>query len=375
MPETDRTPIPIFSSARQHADLDQELQAAAARVIRSNWYILGAELAAFEQEFAAACNVKYAIGVANGTEALQIALMACEVGAGDEVITAPNSSPYTALAIQMTGARPVFADVDPHTLLLDPAAVTSAVTGKTRAIMPVHLFGSAADMPALMDVAHHHGLSVVEDACQAHGARSAGRQVGTHGRAGAFSFYPTKNLGALGDAGAIITSEPELYRIMCQLRNGGRENRDHHALPGVNSRMDELQAAILRVKLPHLPAWNERRRTLAKRYRERLAPTSLRLQAEAEGSYDVSHLFIVRSTRRDALRAHLEKNKIGTGVHYPIPIHLHAGFRYLGYREGDFPVAERAMNEVLSLPLYPELREDEIDRVCDVILEFEARHS
>lgn len=371
MSEPSPAPIPVFTTERQHARLAAALRDAADRVIASNSYILAAEGAAFEREFAGRVSARRVVGTANGAEAIQVALMACGVGPGDEVITSPNTSPYTVLGIQGAGARAVLADIDPGTYTLDPSALERALTARTRAIVPVHLYGHPADMQPILDFARARGLRVVEDACQAHGARYRDRAVGALGDAGAFSFYPTKNLGALGDAGAVATNDEGLAALAAQLRNGGRENRDHHALAGLNSRLDEMQAALLRVKLPYLEAWNEQRRALARRYCERLAGSRLTLPREAPGARHVYHLFVVRCAQRDAMRAHLAARGIGTSVHYPIPIHLHAGFRSLGYRSGEFPHAEQAAREVVSLPMFPELDVDEVDRVCDAIAAFE----
>lgn len=375
MSEPARAPIPVFTTERQHAELAEALRAAAERVIASNSYILGSEGAAFESEFAEWLPARRVVGTANGAEAIQVALMACGVGPGDEVITAPNTSPYTVLGILAAGARAVLADIDPTTYTLDPAAIERALTARTRAIVPVHLYGHPADMQPVLDLARMRGLRVIEDACQAHGSQYRGRPAGALGDAGAFSFYPTKNLGALGDAGAVVTNDEGVALLAARLRNGGRENRDHHALAGLNSRLDEMQAALLRVKLPRLQAWNARRRALARRYGERLAGARLELPREAPGTTHVYHLFVVRCAQRDALRAFLAARGIGVGVHYPIPVHLHAGFRSLGYGPGAFPRAEQAAREVLSLPIFPELSLDEVDRVCDAIVEFEGGHA
>lgn len=326
--------------------------AAIERVAASGWYVLGPEVAAFETEFAAASGAAHAVGVGNGTDAIGLILRALDIGPGDEVITTPLSAAYTALAVMMTGARPVFVDIEPDRLTLDPAAVTRAVTDRTRAVLPVHLYGQPADMDGLAAVASRHGLAIVEDCCQAHLATAGGRPVGTIGVAGAFSFYPTKNLGALGDGGAVITNDPALAERVRLLRNGGQTDRYRHAVPGVNSRLDELQAAILRARLPFLREWTMTRRRLAATYREALATAPIELLPERDAGH-VYHLFVVRTRNRAGLQRHLAAQGIETLVHYPIPIPqqpaLHA------QHPQDCPIANAACGEVLSLPLYPAL--------------------
>jgi dTDP-3-amino-3,4,6-trideoxy-alpha-D-glucose transaminase len=330
-----------------------DVHAAIARVIARGWFILGPELEAFEGEFAAASGVAHAVGVGTGTDALAIALRALNIGGGDEVITAPLSAAYSALAIMMAGARPVFADIDPDRLTLDPAAAAAAVTPRTAAIMPVHLYGQTADMTALTAVARRHNLAIVEDCCQAHLATCAGRPVGTFGEAGAFSFYPTKNLGALGDAGAIVMHDPALAARAARLRNGGQSERYQHAEFGVNSRLDEIQAAILRARLHFLRSWTEGRRSVARCYRGALARvTTIAVPPERDPGH-VYHLFPVLSRARDAMREHLRSNGVATLIHYPIPIpHQPA---VASERPAECPVATRICAEIFSLPLYPGL--------------------
>jgi dTDP-3-amino-3,4,6-trideoxy-alpha-D-glucose transaminase len=343
------------------------VRAAVDRVLASGWFILGPEVDAFEAEFAAACGAASAVGVGNGTDAIAVILRALEIGPGDEVITSPLSAAYSALAIMMTGARAVFADVDTQTLTLDAAAVASAITAKTRAILPIHLYGQAADMVALAHVASRHGLALVEDCCQAHLATANGRPVGTIGIAGAFSFYPTKNLGALGDGGAVVTNDSALAERVRRIRNGGQTDRYHHEIPGVNSRLDEMQAAILRARLPFLPGWTAVRRRLASTYHRALSGAPVRVIAERDSGH-VYHLFVVRSPRRDALQQHLRGRGIETLVHYPIPIPAQVAMR--AQQPHECPMATAACGEVLSLPMYPSLGEAEIEDVAMSVASF-----
>ena len=343
------------------------VRAAIDRVVASGWFILGPEVEAFEAEFALACGAEHAVSVANGTDALALILKALGIGPGDEVITAPISAAFTALAVRMAGARPVFADVDDH-LTLDPAAVTAAITSRTRAILPVHLYGQPAAMAAIQEIASRHHLAVIEDACQAHLATYRGQPVGTMGVAGAFSFYPTKNLGALGDGGAIVTQDRALADRIKRLRNGGQSERYCHVeAGGINSRLDEVQAAILRARLHHLPAWTARRRALAALYRPLLAESSVRPVPERDAGH-VYHLFVVRTNDRPALQRHLRDRGIESLVHYPTPIPRQPAFAGEGVAE--CPRADAACEEVLSLPLHPSLTEADVRRVCAAIADF-----
>jgi dTDP-4-amino-4,6-dideoxygalactose transaminase len=355
-----------FSEPAPREDLPH-VRAAIDRVLASGWYILGPEVAAFEREFAAACATTHAIGVGTGTDAIALILRALDIGPGDEVITTPLSAAYTALAVLMTGARPVFADIDPERLTIDPAAVAAAVTPRTRAILPVHLYGQAADMNAITQIASRHALAVIEDCCQAHLATCGGRPVGTIGVAGAFSFYPTKNLAALGDAGAVITGDKELARRVTLLRNGGQTDRYHHELAGVNSRLDELQAAVLRARLPFLQRWTDERRALAGAYRAQLSGAPLTVPPEVDAGH-VYHLFVVRSSERDRLQAHLHERGIDTLVHYPVPIPRQPALA--ASRPADCPRAAAACAELLSLPLRPGLSADDVARVASAIRDF-----
>jgi len=340
---------------------------AIERVIVRGWFILGPELEAFEREFAAACHADRAIGVGTGTDALALALRALDVGAGDEVITTPLSAAFSALAIMMVGARPVFADIDRDRLTLDPAAVAAAVTSRTRAVMPVHLYGQAADMPALMAVANRHHLAVVEDCCQAHLATCEGRPVGSFGHVAAYSFYPTKNLGALGDAGAVTTDDTRIADRVRRLRNGGQTDRYQHGEFGVNSRLDEMQAAVLRARLSWLPRWTEERRRLAAWYRQRLTDAPVTVPPERDAGH-VYHLFPVLSRERAALQAHLRAQGIETLIHYPIPISRQPALAATA--PADCPVADRICGEVLSLPLHAGLSERAVEEVAVALKTF-----
>jgi len=355
-----------FSEPAPREDLPQ-VQAAIERVLASGWYILGPEVVAFEREFAAACGAAHAIGVGTGTDAIALILRALGIGPGDEVITTPLSAAYTALSVLMAGARPVFADIDPVRLTIDPAAIAAAVTPRTRAILPVHLYGQPADMNAIAQIASHHALAVIEDCCQAHLATYGGRPVGTIGVAGAFSFYPTKNLAALGDGGAVITGDADLARRVTLLRNGGQTDRYHHELAGVNSRLDELQAAVLRARLPFLRGWTDERRALARSYRAQLAGTPVTVPPEVEAGH-VYHLFVVRSGGRDRLQRHLRERGIDTLVHYPVPITRQPALAASG--PADCPRADAACGELLSLPLRPGLSGNDLARVAAAVADF-----
>ena len=335
---------------------------AVERVITRGWFVLGPELEAFEREFAAASGATESVGVGTGTDALAIALRALGIGAGDEVITTPLSAAYSALSIMMAGARPVFADIEPERLTLDPQAAAAAVTPRTAAIMPVHLYGQPADMPAIAAVAVRHNLAIVEDCCQAHLATCGGKPVGSFGSAAAFSFYPTKNLGALGDGGAITTSDSQIAARAKRLRNGGQTDRYHHGEFGVNSRLDDIQAAVLRARLGFLPGWTDRRRTLARGYRARLSTVASVTVPPLFDDGHVYHLFPVLSTSRDAVQQVLRAAGIETLIHYPVPIPKQPALASEG--PADCPVANRVCGEILSLPLYPTLPADAIDRVA-----------
>jgi dTDP-3-amino-3,4,6-trideoxy-alpha-D-glucose transaminase len=346
----------------------EAVDAAMRRVVARGWFVLGPELEAFEVEFAQACGARHSAGVGTGTDALHIALRGLGIGPGDEVITSPLSAAYTGLAIKMAGARPVFADIDPERLTIDPAAVAAAVTSRTAALMPVHLYGQAADMRAIVAVADRHGLAIVEDCCQAHLATSNGQPVGSFGAAAAYSFYPTKNLGALGDGGALTTNDPDLLARARRLRNGGQTDRYHHAEFGVNSRLDEMQAAILRARLPFLQQWTDTRRQLAARYRQRLAGIDvIHVPREFDAGH-VYHLFPLRSDARQQLQAHLRDRGIETLIHYPLPIPRQSAFAT--DQPNPCPVADRVCKEVVSLPLYPSLAPSDVDTVAEALAAF-----
>ena len=341
------------------------IRAAIDRVVARGWFVLGPELEVFEKDFAVASGAAAAVGVGTGTAALAIPLRALGIGPGDEVITTPVSAAYSALAIMMAGARPVFADIDPDRLTLDPQAASAAVTSRTAAIMPVHLYGQPADMVAIASVASRHDLAIVEDCCQAHLATCAGKPVGSFGAAAAYSFYPTKNLGALGDGGAITTNDPELAARAKRLRNGGQTDRYHHGEFGVNSRLDEMQAAILRARLPFLAGWTTQRRKIAGAYRSRLAiQQAVHVPPQLDAGH-VYHLFPVRSAARDAVQSSLRAAGIETLIHYPVPIPQQPALR--SEQPADCPVANRVCSEIVSLPLYPSLPPQAIDRVADAL--------
>jgi dTDP-4-amino-4,6-dideoxygalactose transaminase len=347
-----------------------DVRRAIDRVIDRGWFVLGPEVSAFEEEFAAAAGAAHAVGVGTGTDAIALILRALGIGAGDEVITSPLSAAYSALAIMMAGARPVFADVDPERATIDPGRIAALVGPRTRAILPVHLYGQPADMAAIERIAARHQLAIVEDCCQAHLASSDGRAVGTIGVAGAFSFYPTKNLGALGDGGAVVTNDAALAGRIRRLRNGGQTDRYHHLEPGINSRLDEMQAAVLRARLPRLQAWTERRRALAARYRAALAGAPVVPLPERDHGH-VYHLFVVTSGERDALQAHLAARGIETLIHYPVSIPRQPALA--GEQPGDCPVAARLCGGILSLPLHPALRDGEIDDIAAAVHAFQPR--
>ncbi len=340
---------------------------AIRRVVDRGWFVLGPEVEAFEIEFAAATRSAFSVGVGTGTDAIALALRALGIGPGDEVITTPLSAAYTALAIMMAGARPVFADLDADRLTLDPRAVAAAVTSRTAAILPVHLYGQPADMTPLAETASRHDLAIVEDCCQAHLATCEGRPVGSHGIAAAYSFYPTKNLGALGDGGAITTPDRGLADRLKRLRNGGQTSRYHHVEPGVNSRLDEIQAAVLRERLAFLPRWTDRRRALAARYRRALTGTPIAVPPELERGH-VYHLFPVRARERDRLQANLREAGIETLIHYPVPIPRQPALA--AQHPDDCPIADLVCREIMSLPLYPSLTESAVDEVAAAVGRF-----
>jgi dTDP-4-amino-4,6-dideoxygalactose transaminase len=360
--------VPFVDLRRQYRAIKSELDAAIAEVLESGRFILGPNVAALEAEMATYCGTAHAVGVGSGTDALRLALQALEIGPGHEVITTPFTFVATAETIAQVGALAVFADIDPLTLTLDPTAVARQITPRTRAIVVVHLYGHPADMTPLMELARAHRLRVIEDAAQAIAAEAGGRRVGSLGHVGCFSFFPTKNLGAYGDGGMVTTDDQALAGRVRMLRQHGSREKYVHELDGWCSRLDELQAAVLRVKLRHLADWTARRRALAQRYRDLLSPLPVRTPAERTGDRAVYHLFTIRSAQRDALRKHLSGRGIDTAVHYPTPLHLQPVFRH--QLRGGFPESERASQEVLSLPLFPEMEAWEHEAVVRALVEF-----
>ena len=365
--------VPFLNLSAQFATLKDELLPAVETVLSSGRYVLGAEGETFEREIAAHTETRFGVGVNSGTDALLLALRALEIGPGDEVITSAFSFVAPAEAVYQVGARSVLADIDPATFNLDPEDVARKITTRTRALIPVHLFGQPAPMQPLLELAEKHGLQIIEDCAQAIGARYAGKPVGSLGRVGCFSFYPTKNLGAAGDAGMLVTDDDRLARRLRMLRTHGVERRYVHEIHGYNSRLDELQATILRVKLPHLDQWNTRRRQIARRYSEGLAGVAgLQLPATAEGVAHVFHVYAVLTPQRDPLQQFLASRGIPTIIYYPHPIHLQKTCSHLGYAHGDLPAAERVSESVLPLPMYPELTDEQVDYVIGTIREFTA---
>ena len=363
------TDIPLVDLKRQHAPLRAQIEAAFTEVTKGMQLFLGPNVRAFEEEFRDYAGTRECVGVSDGTTALHLSLLACGIGPGDEVITVSNTFFATVEAIALAGARPVFVDVDPNSFLIDVKAVERVITPRTRAIVPVHLYGRMVDMTALMALAHRYGLRVIEDACQAHGARRDGHMAGTVGDVGCFSFYFSKNLGAYGEAGGIVTNDPDIARRIRLLRDHGSERRYHHDAMGTNGRLDEIQAAVLRIKLPYLDNWNEARRRHAARYCAVLRglPITLPLMP---GTDHVFHLYVIRTNQRDALREQLEQLGIHAGIHYPVPCHLQPACAPFSPGIGSLPVTESMASEILSLPMFPELREDEIDYIAEAIFNF-----
>ena len=362
-----RSVVPFLDLAGQHAPLRPAMEAAVKRVFDTGQYILGPEVDAFEREFAAYCDAEHAIAMNSGTSALHLALLAAGVGPGDEVITTPFTFVATAAAICYTGARPVFVDIDRASFNIDAARIAGAITPRTRAVIPVHLYGQPADMDPIVDVARRHGLTVIEDACQAHGAEYKGRRVGAIGDFACFSFYPGKNLGACGEAGLVLARDPEAARVVRMLRDWGQARKYEHLMPGYNYRMEGIQGALLRVKLPHLETWTEARRACAARYRDLLADSIVEAPAEQSYARHVYHVYAVRTKDRAGLQQQFDAAGVQTGIHYPTPVHLQPAYANLGYRAGDFPEAEAAAREVLSLPLFPGLTEEQQRIVAQVL--------
>jgi len=362
--------VPFVDLGAQYRTIEGEIGEATSRVIQQSDFILGREVSLFEEEFAAFCEAKYAIGVDSGTSALELALRAYDIGPGDEVITAANSFIASALAISHAGARPILVDVDPSTYTVDVSAIEKAITPRTKAVIPVHLYGHPAHMNPIRELADKHGLVIIEDACQAHGTRYKGRRAGSLGHAAAFSFYPGKNLGAYGDGGIVVTNDRGIARRLEMLRNYGQKEKYQHLFRGYNRRLDTLQAAVLRVKLRYLEKWNAARRWNAVLYHKFLDGCGLLLPGEAPGAESVWHLYVIRAEQRDALKEHLISRGISASIHYPIPIHVQPAYLDLGYKKGDFPVTESCAHQVLSLPMYAEISQDQIEYVAKTIRNF-----
>jgi dTDP-4-amino-4,6-dideoxygalactose transaminase len=361
--------IPFLELKEQHRRLGAELRGAINRVLDSGWFALGPEVEKFEQAFASYIGAEHCVGVNSGTAALHLALLALGIGPGDEVITVPYTFIATVEAISAVGARPVLVDIDPLSFTMDPRKAEAAVTAKTRAILPVHLCGQTANMEPLLALAKQRGLAVVEDACQAHGAEYQGRKAGAIGAAGCFSFYPSKNLGSCGEAGAVVTNDAGVAEQVRKLRNHGSLGRFSHAFPGFNCRMESIQAAVLSAKLPHLDEWNLARRSHAARYNQLLAGSGVTTPAEMPHARHIYHLYMIQAEDRDGLRDALAKRGIETGVHYPDPVHLEKAYRDLGHRAGDFPVTEHLARHCISLPIYPELSAEAVEYVASNIRE------
>jgi len=370
--------VPFIDLTRQYKAIGEEILSATKRVFEKGRFILGEEVSAFEEEFARYCGVRYGVGVNSGTDALYLALRAAGIGEGDEVLTVANSFIASALAISFAGAKPIFFDIEPETYNLDPNTLEHLLkkqrtTGKRqriKAIVPVHLYGHPAQMDAIMEISHRYNLAVIEDACQAHGAEFNNKKVGSFGAMGCFSFYPTKNLGGSGDGGMVITDDKKLYEKLRLLRCYGEKKKYEHILQGENSRLDEIQAAILRVKLRYLDRWNEQRREKALIYKRKVEGSGVICPIEKEGARHVYHLFVIRSKKRNGLQASLKERGIDTLIHYPIPIHLQKAYKDLGYKRGDLPMTEQYSREVLSLPFFPEMTEREMDDVGDQVKNF-----
>lgn len=368
--------IYINDTRAQYDSIKDALLPAVTGVMERSYFILGENVAAFEREFAEYCGTKHAVGVGNGTDAIHLACRALGIGPGDEVLTSPHTATFSALGISMTGATPTFADIEPDTGNIDPAKIEAAITKRTKAIMPIHLYGQMADMDPVMQIGRKHNIPIIEDAAQAHGATYKRKRAGSIGLVNAFSFYPTKNLGAYGDGGALTTDDDELAQTLRELRNGGQRGRYNHVRVGVCSRLDELQAAILRVKLPHLDAWDEARRENAYRYDRMLAAVDIPVRPIVLRDYGDSamHLYVIRvaANKRDALIAHLKSNGVDAMIHYPVPVHMQEAYAHLKLKEGTYPEAEKMASEIITLPMYPELSLDQARTVVDAITGFFA---
>ncbi|MFC1624613.1 DegT/DnrJ/EryC1/StrS family aminotransferase [Candidatus Omnitrophota bacterium] len=363
--------VDILSFRKQYEAIKNEIKTPVEKVIQSGKFILGEDVGFFEQEFAEYCSVKYGVGVNSGTDALFLTCLACGIGKGDEVIVMPYTYIATTLAISMAGANPVFVDIDEKTYNIDVSKIEKSITKKTKAILPVHLYGHSVDMDPLMEIAKKYNLKVIEDCAQAHGALYKNKKVGSLGDAGCFSFYPTKNLGAFGDGGIVVTDSDEIKERLNFLRDYGRKGRYEHIIKGYNSRLDTLQAAVLRIKLKYLDKWNEKRRQNARLYSKLFKEKGVDITVPYEVEYarHVYHLYAVRIKNRERIMEKLTDKDIRTLIHYPIPIHLQEAYKELGYKKGDFPISEKCSEEILSLPMYPELEKEEISYVVDTLAE------
>ena len=361
--------IPFVDLKAQYHSIKTEIDTAVINVLESSQFVLGKEVAAFEEEFAEYCQARYAVGVNSGTSALHLALLALDIGPGDEVVTVPFTFVATVAAICYTGAKPVFVDIEPKSFTMDVTQIERVITNRTKAILPVHLYGQPADMDPILDIAQRYKLRVIEDAAQAHGAEYKGRRVGSIGDLGCFSFYPGKNLGAYGEGGMVVTNNPDYARTIRMLRDWGQERKYYHQLRGYNYRMEGLQGAILRIKLRYLEAWTEARRNHASLYNKHLAQSNVHTPIEMSYARHVYHVYTIRSAKRDALQKSLQAKEIQTNIHYPIPVHLQKAYANLGYRDGDFPESEQAAKEVLSLPLFAEISDRQIELVSTSVCE------
>jgi len=362
--------IPFVDLKSQYENIRDEIDPAIGEVVSSGWFVGGPRVKAFEEQFASFCQAEHAIGVSSGTAALHVALAAAGIGSGDEVITVPNTFIATTEAITLAGARPVFVDIDAESCNIDPGRIKEAITDRTRAIMPVHLYGQPCDMDPILEIARKHDLMVIEDACQAHGAEYKGKKVGALGHIGCFSFYPGKNLGAYGDGGMVVTNDADLAETVRMLSNHGQKDKNRHPREGFNYRLDAIQAAVLDVKLRHLEQWNARRRDHARLYTELLADMDVKTPVEKDFAKHVFHLYIIRLNRRDELAEHLSSRGVSVGFHYPLALHHQEAYTRLGYGPGSFPMAEACAEQVLSLPMFPELTEAQIRYVAEAIAAF-----
>ena len=366
--------VPFLDLKVQYRQIENEVLPMVTEAMQNGAFIGGPQVAGFEAEFAAFCESRHCVGVGSGTDALRFALMAAGVDAGNEVITVPNTFIATTEAISQVGARPVFVDIDPQTCNMDPNQIESRISDKTKAIVPVHLYGQPANMDPILDIANRHDLVVIEDACQAHGALYNGRKAGSIGFAGCFSFYPGKNLGAFGEGGAVVTQDEKAARTIRMIRDHGQSKKYYHDMEGFNGRLDAIQAGVLRIKLRRLADWNESRRKNAAYYNQGLADIDgVQLPHESDLSRSVYHLYVIHTDQRDAMQEYLADRGIATGFHYPVPLHLQNAYTHMGFKEGDFPVAEKSARRLLSLPMFAELSTGQMDYVIDSIKEFMGR--